>query len=82
MKDFTDDEMNALLPKARPYSVVILRSGPNYAADHAGPIVWEHGRRGLPRRHPALIRESAESALRQRVTRALVTWAHSRRDRG
>jgi hypothetical protein len=79
MKDFTDDEMNALLPKARPYSVVILRSGPNYAADDAGPIVWEHGRRGLPRRHAALIRESA---LRQRVSRTLVTWLHSRRDRG
>ncbi|MDT5214797.1 MAG: hypothetical protein QOK18_3036 [Mycobacterium sp.] len=47
MKDFTDDEMNALLPKARPYSVVILRSGPNYAADDAGPIVWEHGRRNF-----------------------------------
>jgi hypothetical protein len=57
MKYFTDHEMNALLPEARPYSVVILRSGPNYAADDAGPIVWEHGRRnfGLRRRALAIV---------------------------
>jgi hypothetical protein len=47
MKTFTDDEMNALLPTARPYSVVILRAGPNYGSEGAAPIVWEHGRRNF-----------------------------------
>jgi hypothetical protein len=30
MKTFADDEMNALLPAAKAYSVVILRQGPSY----------------------------------------------------
>jgi hypothetical protein len=47
MKTFTDDEMNALLPSARPYSVVILRKGPNFGVDAATTITWEHGRRNF-----------------------------------
>jgi hypothetical protein len=55
MKHFTDDEMAALLPTARPYSVVVLRAGPNYGAEDARPIVWEHGRRNFgPRDDGAL----------------------------
>jgi hypothetical protein len=41
MKTFTDDEMNALLARAKAYSVVILRGGPNYGSDGAAPIVRE-----------------------------------------
>jgi hypothetical protein len=52
MRTFTDDEMNALLPTAKAYSVVILRAGPNYGSDGAAPI-----RDGLPRRRPALSRD-------------------------
>jgi hypothetical protein len=47
MKTFTDDEMNALLPTAKPYSVMILRPGPNFASADAPSIVWEHGRRNF-----------------------------------
>jgi hypothetical protein len=35
MKTFTDDEMNALLPTAKPYSVMILKRGPNFGDDAA-----------------------------------------------
>jgi hypothetical protein len=35
MKAFTDDEMNALLPTAKAYSVVILKQGPNFTDDTA-----------------------------------------------
>jgi hypothetical protein len=47
MKTFSDDEMNALLPTAKAYSVVILRAGPNHGSAGAPPIVWEHGRRNF-----------------------------------
>ena len=35
MKTFTDDEMNALLPTAKAYSVVILKQGPKFTDDTA-----------------------------------------------
>jgi diaminopimelate decarboxylase len=47
MKTFTDDEMKALLPTAKPYSVLILRVGPNYDAAEPQTVVWEHGRRNF-----------------------------------
>jgi hypothetical protein len=47
MKAFTDDEMNALLPTAKPFTVMILRTGPNFTSADAPPIVWEHGRRNF-----------------------------------
>jgi len=47
MKHYADDEMNALLPTAKPYSVVILKAGPNYGADDSAAVVWEHGRRNF-----------------------------------
>lgn len=47
MKVFTDDEMNAQLATARPYSVAILRAGPNFGTDGSERIIWEHGRRNF-----------------------------------
>jgi hypothetical protein len=47
MKTFTDDEMQALLPTTKEYSVAILRAGPNYGSDGSQAIVWEHGRRNF-----------------------------------
>jgi hypothetical protein len=47
MKTFSDDEMKALLPTAKAYSVVILRAGPKRGSADAPPIVWEHGRRNF-----------------------------------
>ena len=34
MKTFTDDEMTALLPTAKAYSVVILKQGPQFRGRH------------------------------------------------
>ena len=47
MRTFTDEEMGRLLPNAKPYSVVILKQGPNFRADSAPAIIWEHGRRNF-----------------------------------
>jgi hypothetical protein len=47
MKTFTDEEMGRLLSSAKPYSVVILKQGPNFGDDTAPGIVWEHGRRNF-----------------------------------
>jgi len=47
MKDFTDDEMNAMLPTVRPSSVVILKAGPQFGTDGSERIIWEHGRRNF-----------------------------------
>jgi hypothetical protein len=47
MKTFTDEEMGRLLATAKPYSVVILKQGPNFGDDTAPGIVWEHGRRNF-----------------------------------
>lgn len=43
----SDDDMRALLPTTRAYTVVILKAGPNRAMDGADAIVWEHGRRNF-----------------------------------
>jgi len=51
VKTFTDEEMNALLPTAKPYSVMILKRGPNFGDDAAPALVWEHGRRNFGLRH-------------------------------
>jgi hypothetical protein len=42
-----DDEMRARLARIRPYSVVVLRHGPNYGCPDARGIIWEHGRRNM-----------------------------------
>jgi hypothetical protein len=55
MKNFTDDEMNALLPTAKAYSVVILKQGPNFTDDTAPAVIWEHGRRNFGLRHDGVL---------------------------
>ena len=47
MRTFTDEEMGQLLPAAKAYSVVILKQGPNYGAETASAVIWEHGRRNF-----------------------------------
>jgi hypothetical protein len=47
VKVFGDDEMKLALTDARPYSVVILKAGPNRDAANADELVWEHGRRNF-----------------------------------
>ncbi|MEB3984145.1 hypothetical protein OQ968_23120 [Mycobacterium sp. 663a-19] len=55
MKTFTDEEMGTLLSGAKPYSVVILKRGPNYADDTTPSIVWEHGRRNFALRDDGVL---------------------------
>jgi hypothetical protein len=57
MGEFTDDMMRERLASVRPYTVVILRAGPRFRDDDAGPLIWEHGRRNLS------LRETGELAL-------------------
>ena|ERR1700719_4602939 len=47
MKTFTDQEMGELLSSTKPYSVVILKKGPNFDDDTTPGIIWEHGRRNF-----------------------------------
>ncbi|MBN9097561.1 MULTISPECIES: hypothetical protein [unclassified Pseudonocardia] len=47
MTTVTDDEMRALMPTARAYTTVILRTGPRRDQPGADAIVWEHGRRNF-----------------------------------
>jgi hypothetical protein len=47
VKIFSDDEMRALLPTTRPYSLMILRKGPKFGTEGSDTIIWEHGRRNF-----------------------------------
>jgi hypothetical protein len=55
MKRVTDDEMKAILPTAKAYSVAILKAGPNYHSPEAAPIIWEHGRRNFSLRDDGVL---------------------------
>ena len=39
--------MGQLLPTAKPYTVMILKPGPNFTDDTAPAVIWEHGRRNF-----------------------------------
>ncbi len=47
MTEITDDFMQDMLSKARPYTVVLLSKGPNYRTDGDRSAIWEHGRRNF-----------------------------------
>jgi len=47
MAEFTDDQMRAVLPTAKPYTAVILKAGPNRHMNGVEAIVWEHVRRNF-----------------------------------
>ncbi|HZP90052.1 MAG TPA: hypothetical protein VFC04_03545 [Actinomycetota bacterium] len=47
MAVITDAMMNERLQHTRAYTAVILRPGPNYGAEGARAIIWEHGRRNM-----------------------------------
>jgi hypothetical protein len=55
MTTITDDYMNEMLPKARPYTLLILRPGPRLAEPGADKIIWEHGRRNFALRAEGLL---------------------------
>lgn len=43
----TDAEFAALRATARPYTLVLLKSGPNRNADGADQLVYQHGKRNV-----------------------------------
>ena len=47
--------MGQLLATANPYSVVILKRGPNFGDDAAPGIIWEHGRRNFALRDDGVL---------------------------
>ena len=47
MAEITDDYMRSMLPTTKPYTIVLLKSGPNRTMDGADKVVWEHGRRNF-----------------------------------
>jgi hypothetical protein len=55
VKTFTDEEMGALLPTAKEYSVVILKRGPRFGDESSPGIIWEHGRRNFSLRDDGVL---------------------------
>jgi hypothetical protein len=55
MAIITDDQMLALLPTTKTYSVVILMEGPNRHMAGVDSIIWEHGRRNFSLRADGLL---------------------------
>ena len=51
----SDELMQQMLPTTQPYSVAILRKGPQYSPPRSDPIIWEHGRRNFALRSAGLL---------------------------
>ncbi|SRR6185437_9530239 len=47
MKEITDDFMSQMMATTKPYTVIILKKGPQYEKEDARKIAWEHGRRNF-----------------------------------
>jgi len=47
MSEITDEFMTQMLSRARDYSIVILKAGPNHSRPGAEKIIWEHARRNF-----------------------------------
>ena len=47
MSEITDDFMAQMLSRARDYSIVILKAGPNHSRPGAEKIIWEHAKRNF-----------------------------------
>ena len=55
MKEITDEMMMQMISQAKLYSVVLLKSGPNYGNPDNQPIIWEHARRNFALREEGLL---------------------------
>ncbi len=55
MTNITDEFMMSMLPKAKEFSVVILKAGPKKNEPGADKIIWEHGRRNFSLRADGLL---------------------------
>jgi uncharacterized protein YciI len=47
MAEVTDEMMRQWREQTAPYSLMILRKNPDFPAEEAGKIIWEHGRRNM-----------------------------------
>jgi len=47
MNTISDDYMKQMMTTTKPYSVVILKAGPNHDTEGAQKIIWEHARRNF-----------------------------------
>ena len=55
MQEITDEFMRQMLPAAKPYSIVILKAGPNRDSPGVEAIIWEHGRRNFALRADGIL---------------------------
>lgn len=55
MKEITDELMMQMISQAKLYSIVLLKSGPNYGKPENQPIIWEHARRNFALREEGLL---------------------------
>ncbi len=55
MTTITDAYMKEMLPRARAYTLLILRPGPRLAEPGSDKIIWEHGRRNFALRADGLL---------------------------
>ncbi len=55
MTTITDEYMRQMLPTARNYSIVILKSGPKRSQAGVEEIIWEHGRRNFALRADGIL---------------------------
>ncbi len=47
METITDDQMRSSMAASKPYTVLILKAGPNRHPHDEEQIIWEHGRRNF-----------------------------------
>jgi hypothetical protein len=55
VSEITDQFMREMLSKAKRYSFVILRHGPNYNNPGKEKVVWEHARRNFALRRDGVL---------------------------
>ena len=55
MTTITDEYMQEMLPKAKPYVLVLLKPGPKSDITDIEKIIWEHGRRNFALRADGLL---------------------------
>ena len=56
MTEITDEYMQEMRQKTKPYTVMILHKTPKINEPNADKIVWEHGRRNYQLRRDGIIR--------------------------
>jgi hypothetical protein len=55
LPEISDATLTAVRDSARPYTLVMLKTGPKYAMPDASRIIWQHGKRNLALRTAGLM---------------------------